>query len=178
MNITLQQIHFIAPYCNATIVNGITPFLNIYLPDYEINTELRVAHFLGQCAEESDQFKTLTEYASGKEYEGRTDLGNVNPGDGVRYKGRGILQITGRANYRSMGADLYLDLENHPEMAAEYETAVRTACQYWENHDLNDLADQDNILAITRRINGGTNGLTMREHFVAQAKKIVAEILK
>jgi putative chitinase len=104
----------------------------------------------------------MEEYASGAAYEGRAALGNTQPGDGPRYKGRGIIQLTGRLNYRVYGAALGLDLENNPQLAAVPENAVRIACEYWRRNNLNQLADADNLEAITRRINGGVNGLADR----------------
>ncbi len=141
---------------------------------FQINTPLRQAHFLAQTAHESDGFHTTTEYASGKEYEGRKDLGNTHPGDGVRFKGRGLIQLTGRANYEAYGEKLGLDLVNHPETAAQFPAAILTAGQYWADHDLNALADKDRLIAITKKINGGTNGLASRRVYLARAKKALA----
>lgn len=169
ITITPEQLLKICPNANHDIINGIVPALNTYLPLYEINTELRLIHFLGQCAEESAGFRTLVEYASGNEYEGRTDLGNVNEGDGPRYKGRGMIQLTGRANYRSEGQTLGIDLEGNPDLAATPEVAVQVACLYWKSHNLNAYADQDDINSITRRINGGLNGLADRQTFTDRA---------
>jgi putative chitinase len=151
---------------------GLITGFNRELPRYEINTGLRISHFMAQCAHECDNFRTMEEYASGAAYEGRTGLGNVNPGDGVRYKGRGIIQLTGRTNYRNYGAALGLDLENNPQLAAVPENAVRIACEYWRRNNLNALADRDDIEAITRRINGGVNGLADRRIKLGIAKGI------
>jgi putative chitinase len=127
---------------------------------------------MAQCAHECDNFRTMEEYASGAAYEGRTSLGNTQPGDGVRYKGRGIIQLTGRSNYRIYGTALGLDLENNPQLASVPENAVRIACEYWKRKDLNTLADADNLEAITRRINGGVNGLADRRLKLGIAKGI------
>lgn len=172
-DITVAHLRAIAPGANQQIIEGLVPYLNLYLPQYEINTLLRVAHFLGQTAEESASYRTLKEYASGSEYEGRTDLGNTQAGDGVKYKGRGMLQLTGRANYTTMSQILGIDLVNHPELAETPEVAVQTACEYWKTHKLNVYADADDINTITRRINGGTNGLQMRVDFVNKAKQVL-----
>lgn len=134
---------------------------------YGINTPERMRHFLAQTAHESAGFKTAKEYASGKEYEGRRDLGNTQPGDGQRYKGRGVIQLTGRANYKTYGDKLGIDLVNNPELAANPEVAWKVAGQYWQDHKLNELADRGDIVGITRRINGGTNGLKDRKRYYA-----------
>jgi putative chitinase len=167
LNITAEMLNTIAPGANQTIVNGLVPFLNQYCNAYGINTITRLKHFLGQAAEESASFRTLTEYASGAEYEGRADLGNTVAGDGVRFKGRGIFQITGRANYAAIGGKLGIDLINNPTLAATPQVAVETACIYWQTHNLSAIADStlspyDTCVAITKKINGGTNGLAER----------------
>jgi putative chitinase len=165
VEINSQILSQIAPQANPEIINGLVPFLNEYLPQYGIDTLLRMDHFLGQSAEETAGFRTLVEYASGNEYEGRKDLGNIQAGDGPRFKGRGIFQLTGRANYQNMSNILGINLIDNPELAATPEIAVRTACEYWKSHNLNALADQDDLEGITRRINGGTNGINDREIF-------------
>lgn len=170
MNITPDILRKIAPQANAAIIEGLARYLTIVLPDYDIASPKRVLYFLGQAAEETAGFKTLVEYASGKEYEGRHDLGNDQPGDGVRYKGRGIFQLTGKSNYRHIGEVLGLDLLNHPELAADPKVAVLTACIYWNERKLSDFADVDDIVNITRRINGGLNGFEDRKTFTARAK--------
>ena len=175
MLITVDLLKQIAPRANMQIISDLAKYLDQNFADYEINTHLRVCHFLAQAAEESDSFRTLQEYASGREYEGRSDLGNKQPGDGPRYKGRGIFQITGRANYRVMSDALGVDLINHPELAATGEISVETAMEYWDNHNLNDYADKDDSVTITRKINGGTNGLATRQAFLAVAKRVVPQ---
>jgi len=138
---------------------------------YEIAaTPLRTAHFIAQIAHESDRFKALTEYASGDAYEGRKDLGNTEPGDGRRYKGRGVIQLTGRANYKRAGRYLGLDLERQPELAALPEVAYRLAAFYWLDRNINADADRDDLRAVTRAINGGTNGLNDRKALLSLAK--------
>ncbi len=173
--ITPQLIHHIAPNANPQIVAGLVTYLPDALVKFEINTHLRIAHFLGQCAEESAGFRTLVEYASGEEYEGRRDLGNVHTGDGVRFKGRGLLMITGAWNYKVYGEKLGIDLVDHPESAAEPHVAVLTACQFWHDHGLNAFADRDDVRSISHRINGGWNGLADRELYVARAKAALAD---
>lgn len=160
----------ISPHGNDAIMQSLAAPLTKYMTAYGIDTPLRAAHFLAQASHESAHFRTLHEYASGAAYEGRKDLGNVHTGDGRRYKGRGIFQLTGRANYRAYGKLLGLDLENNPELAADPENSVRIACEYWKQKGLNGWADRDDINEITRRINGGYNGLPDRKNALARAK--------
>lgn len=150
------------PRGNPDIIKNVASHTDI-LKDYGIDSPQRMRHFLAQVGHESAGFKTTQEYASGRAYENRKDLGNVNPGDGTKYKGRGLIQITGRANYQKYGKKLNLDLVNKPELAEDPVNSLKIAGEYWKDHDLNKFADQDNIRAITRRINGGYNGLRDRQ---------------
>ena len=148
-----------------------TPYLNDAMVRFGITTPEREAAFLAQITEETDGFNTLREYASGWEYEGRGDLGNTQPGDGPRFKGRGAIQLTGRANYETYGARLGLDLVGNPDQAEDPSVAFLIAGQYWSDHGLNQLADQGDFIDITRRINGGTNGEATREHYWSIARR-------
>jgi len=102
-------------------------------------------------------------------------LGNTQPGDGRRYKGRGIFQLTGRANYVTYGNKLGVDLVNDPPLAATPEISVRTAMEYWKTRGLNAFADANDIFTITRRINGGTNGLDDRRSYLAKIQRILKD---
>lgn len=144
----------------------------VHCPAFRIDTPLRLAHFLAQLAHESMGFVHMEEIASGAAYEGRRDLGNVHPGDGKRYKGRGPIQLTGRANYRRYGQRVGIDLEAHPEVAALPSVGMLTACLYWSDRGLNALADADDVLSITRKINGGTNGLPDRKARLLKTKEL------
>eukprot|EP00656_Telonema_subtile_P054481 TRINITY_DN8167_c0_g1_i1.p1 TRINITY_DN8167_c0_g1~~TRINITY_DN8167_c0_g1_i1.p1 ORF type:complete len:317 (-),score=57.13 TRINITY_DN8167_c0_g1_i1:283-1233(-) len=123
---------------------------------------LEAAQFMAQCAHECANFNTMEEYASGAAYEGRKDLGNTQKGDGVRYKGRGFIQITGRANYRTYGRILGLDLEGNPTLAERPSIAAKVAFQYWISRVRPRVSDFRDTRAVTRRINGGYNGLADR----------------
>lgn len=137
---------------------------NVHMRTYRIlDNDLRVAHFMAQLAHESGNFRYMEEIASGRAYEGRKDLGNTEKGDGTRYKGRGPIQLTGRANYRKYGRALGIDFENNPEIVALPSIGMLVACKYWYDNGLNELADKDDINLITRRINGGYNGLDDRK---------------
>jgi len=176
--ITKEMLKQIAPNSKDSIINDLVKYLNIHMPKYDVDTFLRVCHFLAQAAHESASFRTLEEYASGAAYEGRKDLGNVNKGDGVRYKGRGIFQLTGRANYRQMSKILNVDLENNPELAETPEISVLTALEYWKTRGLNRWADANDIVTITKRINGGTNGLSDRRKYYKKAITIITPNFK
>ena len=171
--ITSNLLRKLCPSSKQDIIDGVALYLNQYAKDYDLINDLRMCHFLAQAAHESAHFMKLDEYASGLAYEGRDDLGNNQPGDGVRYKGRGIFQLTGRANYITYGKKLGLDLVNHPEIASTPEVSVRVALEYWKNKNLNALADADDIVSITRRINGGTNGLDDRKAYLAKITKLI-----
>ncbi|MGH6835234.1 MAG: peptidoglycan-binding protein [Methylocella sp.] len=146
------------------------------LDKYEINTPLRVAHFLAQTCHESDGFSTTMEYASGAAYEGRRDLGNTQPGDGRKFKGRGLIQLTGRANYAAAGARLKLDLIDNPDLAAAPMTSVLIACDFWQVRNINPHCDRDDINKVTKIINGGLNGIESRRAYLAKAKTALAKL--
>lgn len=159
--------------CGATIdrAQEMAICADRWFADYGImQSALRLAHFLAQLIHESGSFRYMEEIASGQAYEGRKDLGNVNPGDGKLFKGRGPIQITGRANYRRYGKKIGIDLERHPEIAALPSIGLHLALEYWKANGLNTLADADNVLGITKLINGGTNGLADRKAHLAKVK--------
>lgn len=148
---------------------------NRYFPEYAImDSPLRLAHFMAQLAHESGSFAYMEEIWGPTKaqlgYEGRADLGNTQKGDGFRYKGRGPIQLTGRANYRQFGTKLGMDFERHPEMVAYPSIGLRVALEYWHSRNLNAWADIDDILTITKKINGGTNGLDDRKVHLAKLK--------
>lgn len=151
------------------------------MEEFEIDiSKLRQAAFLAQLAHESGRFRFNTELwgalptAQQARYEPPSALakrlGNTQAGDGFKYRGHGWIQITGRANHREMGEHFGVDFETYPEKLAEPEWAARSAGRFWKSRGLNELADDRNIIAITKRINGGTNGLAERQALYAQAK--------
>jgi putative chitinase len=160
----------------ARIVGAISGIFAQTLAAYAIDSRLRIAHFMGQVTHECAGFRTTEEFASGAAYEGRQDLGNTQPGDGVRYKGRGLIQLTGRANYRRIGGILGLPLEAEPHRAADPAVSLRIACEYWKDRDINAPADADDLITVTRRVNGGLNGLEDRREYLRKAKLALAEI--
>ena len=147
---------------------------NVHFRTYGIlNTGLRLAHFMGQCSHESGGFRYMEEIASGAAYEGRADLGNVQSGDGKRFKGRGPIQLTGRANYRRVGRKIGIDLESHPDMVSHPSVGLLVGCVYWADRGLNAKADADDLLGLTKAINGGVNGLEDRKVRTAKAKGLI-----
>jgi putative chitinase len=150
----------------------------VILPRYGISTRLRIANFIGQAAHETGGFRLTREIwgptDAQNRYEGRADLGNTQPGDGYRYRGRGIFQITGRACYDEIGAALKVDLEDCPELAESPPIAVESAAYFWQSRGLNTLADTGDEDGITRRINGGTNGIAERRALVDRCKALFA----
>lgn len=186
MIVTAKDLKAIAPGAKASLLEPLARAMNLHLPSAEIDTPNRILHFLSQAAHETAGFKTLHEYwgptAAQVKYEGRKDLGNTEPGDGKRYMGRGIFQLTGRANYRAIGKRLGLPLEAHPEMAAQPETSVLIACEYWKSRGINDVANEATpaaIKAVSIKINGKNkktglpNGLEDRKAYFKRAQKVM-----
>ena len=172
MEITAKQLTDIMPLAAAKAATYV-PFINKWSPTFNITTPRRMAHFLAQIAHESAELRYTKELASGKAYEGRKDLGNTQKGDGVRYKGRGLIQITGRANYKKYADFCGFDVVADPELLELPLGATKSAMWYWQTHGLNELADADKLETITRRINGGTNGLADRRKYLARAKQVL-----
>lgn len=147
--------------------------LNDCFERYSINTPLRVCHFLAQVLHESGCFIFMKELASGKAYENRLDLGNIQEGDGILFKGRGLIQITGRANYAKISVDLKQDFLHNPELLEKLPWAVVSAGWFWNVRKLNACADIDDFKTITRRINGGLNGYEDRLMWLNKCKAII-----
>lgn len=145
-------------------------------PPAGITTSLRVAHWIAQATHETEGFRYLTEIGGSSyfaKYDGRADLGNTHPGDGFTYRGRGIFQITGRWNYAHFGVEIGQPLEAQPNLAAQPAIAVAIACKYWTERDIGPIADADDIEGVTRKINGGLNGLDERETILNRVKAIL-----
>ncbi|GLT02713.1 lysozyme [Sphingobium jiangsuense] len=146
--------------------------MNVHATAYEMMAPLRLSHFFAQLIHESGSFRYMEEIASGAAYEGRADLGNTVKGDGVRYKGRGPIQITGRANYQKFGRLIGIDIEETPDLAANPSIGLHLALEYWRDRKLNAMADADDVVGITKKINGGTNGLADRRAQLVKAKAL------
>ena len=175
MSVTLEQLAEIMPEGKKRLPDFIEP-LNAAMAEFKINTPERIAAFLAQIAHESGRFRYMQELASGAAYEGRADLGNTEPGDGRRFKGRGPIQITGRANYRSCSLALYGDerLLEVPDLLEDPADGCRAAGWFWQSRGLNMIADSGDFDRITRRINGGQNGRADRLAVWAVAKRVMA----
>lgn len=163
---------FIRAGVPSSIASREAPLAQAAMREFGITSQARASAFLAQVLHESGELKWFEELASGAEYEGRRDLGNTHPGDGRRYKGRGPIQLTGRANYRWAGQKLHLDLEGHPELASQHKVGWRIAGLYWKERGLNALADRHDFRQITERINGGLNGYASRLHYLALVQRV------
>ena len=188
--ITLEQLQQILP--NNPYVEQWHEALTNLLPDYEINTPHRIAAFIAQCSHESGGFTALKEnlnyraetlrkvfpkyftdssaqqFAGQQEaianrvYANRMGNGPEESGDGYRYCGRGLIQLTGKDNYQNFADSLEMNIEEVPDYLGTFEGALQSACWFWENNNLNQLADSGDFVTMTKRINGGTIGLEDR----------------
>lgn len=158
------------------IVDEIGPRLAETLAHWGIVERLDIAHFIGQTCHESDRYSTTSEYASGVAYEGRIDLGNTEPGDGVKFRGHGLIQTTGRANHKRAADKLGIPFERIVEHLKTPIGALESACLFWKDNGLTALALRDDVLGVTRRVNGGTNGLVERRIYTSIAKSALAEM--
>lgn len=170
---TRQELKKIAPYARGSNIDIYTPLLNKYMPEYKICGKLRESAFIATIIWESGSFKYTREIASGAAYEGRKDLGNTEAGDGKRYKGRGLIQITGRYNYSVASLAMGIDLLKNPELLAEPDNATWVSCWWWQSKGLNELADKGDFRRITRIVNGGYNGWADRLNFYNKAKEVL-----
>lgn len=177
--------------------------LSKILPDYNIDTPERVAAFLAQTAHESGGYKALKEnlnyraetlckvwpryfppdvaqqYAHKQEaianraYANRMGNGDEASGDGYRYCGRGLIQLTGKSNYMKFAESIETPVEEIPEFLSTFEGAIQSACWFWETNNLNQYADSGDILTMTKKINGGTLGLQDRQQHYHHAVQVL-----
>lgn len=177
MPITVEQLRQILSSAGPK-AGVFAPVLNTAMQRYQIVGSKRVAAFIAQIGHESGQLVYVREIwgptPAQRGYEGRKDLGNIVAGDGFKYRGRGLIQVTGRANYAACGEALGVDLVNQPEVLELPQYACLSAAWFWATKGLNTLADAGDFLTITRRINGGTNGLAERQAFYAKALQVLA----
>lgn len=175
MIITKEFLKSVIPYASNSNVNKFLPYLNEWMPKYGITSKERVCHFIAQVAHESGSFLYVKEIASGKAYDTGNlakRLGNTPEidGDGQKYKGRGLIQITGTDNYKEISKDWEIDIFSKPELLETPTYAVRSACWFWWKRGLNKLVDSGTTVEkITKIINGGQNGLIERKEFYKRA---------
>lgn len=167
-----RSVKLVAPSLSAATAQSVARDLGQAMHDFKIDTPTRAAMFVAQLCHESGEFRYREEIASGAAYEGRRDLGNVVPGDGKRFKGRSYIQITGRSNYAEVSKALGVDFVAKPQRLAEPRYAARAAAWWWKTHGCNELADSGDFVAVTRRINGGTNGLADRRKYYTRARTV------
>jgi putative chitinase len=170
---TIDQLKECLPHASEENIEKLGLKLIEAMIFYGIDTARRQAAFLAQIAHESGSLRYVREIASGEAYEGRKDLGNTEPGDGKRFKGRGLIQITGRANYRAVSEALKYDFVSDPEALELPGPACYSAAWFWNSRSLNFLADEDEFEKITRKINGGVNGLMDRLDHWETAKRVL-----
>nr|WP_295083031.1 glycoside hydrolase family 19 protein [uncultured Roseateles sp.] len=173
-----EKLAIVMPQATASRIDLYYQPLLAGMPKYGITSELQIAHFLAQLAHESGSFLYPEELASGEAYEGRNDLGNTQPGDGRRFKGRGLIQLTGRANYTRYSQASGQDFVSHPErIANEPLLAVDVACWFWADKRIGPMADRDDVKAVTKAINGQADGpnthLKSRLEFLFRAKSLI-----
>jgi putative chitinase len=179
--ITNDALRRIMPRLSGERCTQYLPHLQQAMEEFGISEPLRKAAFLAQIAHESGEFRFMEEIwgptDAQRRYEPQSELaqrlGNTEVGDGKRFKGRGPIQVTGRANYQRYGQLLGIDLVNNPVLAASPEVSFRIAGLYWQKNGLNELADQEMFKSITKRINGGFNGLEDRRRYYETARNVL-----
>lgn len=203
--ITVEQLREIMTKATEANVRKYAPALNDEMVKYEINTPLRIAHFISQIAHESGSFRYSSEnlnYSAGalrtvfgkyfksdeladeyarkpekiasRVYADRMGNGDEASGDGWRYRGRGLIQLTGKENYTRCGEGIGRDLVAKPDqLATDAHAAVAASGWYWNSRGLNAYADKDDVETITRKINGGLNGIDDRKENLVRAKVVL-----
>lgn len=201
MEITREILESISPTANPMVLEEFAATMTEAFPAYDVDRPLRAAHFLAQAAHESGGFRVFVEnlnysadrllvvfpkyfrgvntnaYArnpqkiANRVYASRMGNGDEASGDGWRFRGRGIFQVTGRSNYETLGDALGIDIVNDPDLATMSDNAVYLALEYWQRRGLNADADRDDIVTVTKKINGGTHGLDERQSYLRRAKK-------
>lgn len=181
MKITVPQIMRACPSTNRARCEEFVAVFNEWNERFGINTPARVTHFCAQCWHESGALRYVEEIASGEKYEGRKDLGNTQPGDGKRFKGRAFIQITGRSNYQAYQNSGFCvgNLMAHPEWLCQNPGHTKASMWFWWKNNLSAIADEDDggkkgeeiVKRITRKVNGGYNGLSQRTFFYRRFKK-------
>lgn len=184
MEITKEQLKAIMPNVTAARIETYLPLLNKYMAEFEINTRLRVCHYLAQIAHESGELR-YTEELGKKAYFDKYDTGTLakqlgntqaKDGDGYKYRGRGLIQLTGHSNYEDYKKYCGFDVVKDPDLLAKPLGATRSSCWFWKTRGLNELADADDIIKITEKINGKAKlGLEARKTYYQRAKLAIKQ---
>lgn len=173
ITLTLDHLRIVYPWTERSILASNLPYLIEATNQYGIDQKpIRMMFFLAQIGHESMGLRHNVELSSGLAYEWRKDLGNIYPGDGPRYKGRGLIQLTGRINYRNAGKHLGIDLESNPELAQNVAYQSLIAGWYWSSRNLNFWSDKQDFQTVTRLINGGLNGWADRISYLKRASTL------
>jgi len=175
LTVTVSRLVRLAPAGKAEIMTNLALHFDRLAAEAELTTPLRLCHFLAQAACETDRFSSLQEAGAASRFardDGRADLGNSEPGDGARYRGRGVFRLRGRASYRRIGRMLNMDLEGRPELALDPRVSVQIAFAYWRDRKINAAADRDDTARVTQLITGGAEGLAERRQVLTTAKGI------
>ena len=157
---------------NKTKCLYFAPILSDWMRVFDIATPSRIWAFLATIGVESGKLLYVEEIASGQAYEGRKDLGNIYAGDGVKYKGRGLIQVTGRKNYTEVSKALGVDFVENPQLLREFPYCVSGSCWWWWHNGCNQIADTEEPKAIRKRVNGGLNGYSEFCRYYERAKTI------
>lgn len=173
LRLNKAQLSDIYRETRLSLVEKYLDAINDALQRFDLSTPERQRMFLAQIGHESGQLRYTEELASGAAYEGRKDLGNTEKGDGVKYKGRGLIQITGRSNYALCGLALDLPLLEKPELLSQLPYSVLSAGWFWSNNNLNSYCDKDDFKGLTKRINGGYNGYSDRLKLYQRACEVI-----
>ncbi len=172
MGISIEQLEAITGQNEFKLIPFLSP-LNDTLTRFTIDTPAKQAYFLSQICHESGCFRYTEEIASGVDYEGRTDLGNTISGDGMRFKGRGLIQITGRANYKKLSDYFGTNFIANPYALKNPQWACLSAGWFWSKKGLNEVCDKNNFLMVTYLINGGFNGLEDRLKYLVKSYNVL-----
>ena len=181
VKVTGAQLTKMFPKVKGTTATKYAEYINEAIRMASVNTKRRLAHFLGQVGHESGGLTTFSEWYKGKnpqayfnnKYGSRKDLGNTVKTDGYKYRGRGPIQVTGKANYKLCGKALGVDLVSQPDLLLNTKYGFRAAGWFWAMRKINTYADADNLTMVTKRVNGGTNGISDRKQRTALAKKVL-----
>lgn len=182
----MNELKDMFPDANIAVLDAISGSKSLF-NKYSINTDMRFKMFMAQMAHESGGFKHLTELKyKTKTFEEKYGhetrigkiLGNTKRGDGNKYFGRGIIQLTGRWNYKYYGSLIEEDLVNNPDLAESPYIALEIAVLYWKKKNLNELSDIGDVRTVTKLINGGTRGLSSRMHWYRKLVNISLSILE